>query len=100
MNPKLGRNEFVKRPKGTQCPALVWLLIRRVDDTQEGPIQLLRTIAHSPTPFKLKNPKLKQALERLGLDWLRPSQISRIRECPSPTRKVPRYRVNCWFCCF
>src|SRR5262249_11982420 len=83
--------------KGKPCPTLVWFLIRRANDSPQGPIQLLRTIAHSPTPFKLKNPKLKQALERLGLDWLTPSQISRIRECPAPARKVPRHRFDRWF---
>lgn len=97
MEHKIGRDEFVKQAKGTPCPALVWFLIRRANDTQEGPIQLLLTVAHSPTPFKLKNPNLKQALERLGLEWLTPSQISRIRECPAPGRKVPRHRFDRWF---
>jgi hypothetical protein len=101
MGSNFRRNEFVKRPRGTPCPALVWFLIRSASDKDEWPFELLRAIARSPTPFRLKNPDLKQALERLGLEWLRPSQISRIRECPAPSRKVPRrealrYRVDRW----
>lgn len=96
MVPNFGRNESVKRPKGKPCPSLVWFLIQSAGDSEEWPFQLLRTIARSPTPFKLKNPHLKQALERLGLEWLTPSQISRIRECPAPSYKVIRDRYDRW----
>lgn len=96
MEPHFGRDEFVKKPKGAPCPALVWFIIGRANEWLEAPVQPLRTIARSPTPFKLKNPELKQALERLGLEWLSPSQISRIRECPAPSYRVIRDLYDRW----
>jgi hypothetical protein len=97
MVPDFWRDKFVKKPKGTPCPALVWFLIDRPNDPPDGLIiQHLRTIVRSPTPFKLKNPNLKHALERLGLEWLTPSQISRIRECPAPSYKVIHDRYDRW----
>jgi hypothetical protein len=60
--------------------------------TSEWVRKALRIIARSPTAFPLKNPDLKTALKDLGLEWLKPSQISRIRECPAPRRKLPRDR--------
>jgi len=96
-SPNFGRDEFVKRPKGKPCPSLVWFLIESASNKDEWPFELLRTIARSPTPFQLKNPALKEALKALGLEWLKPSQISRIRECPAPERKVPRHPYDRWF---
>ena len=97
MLPNVGRDKFVKSPRGKPCPALVWFLIQSTGNKDEWPFELLRTIARSPTPFKLKNPALRDALRALGLEWLKPSQISRIRECPAPERKVPRHPFDRWF---
>lgn len=94
MEPNFQRDQFVKRPKGTPCPALVWFIISRANEWLEAPVQPLRTIARSPTPFKLKSPDLKKALEHFGLEWLTPSQISRIRECLAPSYKVIHDRYD------
>lgn len=94
MEPNFRRDQFVKRPKGTPCPALVWFIISRANEWLEAPVQPLRTIARSPTPFKLKSPDLKKALEHFGLEWLTPSQISRIRECLAPSYKVIHDRYD------
>ena len=65
--------------------------------TGEWTRKLLRIIARSPTIFPSKNLDLKQALKRLNLEWLTPSQISRIRECPAPRRKQPRHPTGVLF---
>ena len=54
----------------------------------------MRIIARSPTPFRLKNPALKEALEALGIEWLTPDQVKRICECPAPSRKKARRRID------
>jgi hypothetical protein len=107
MNPS--QAEFwqagVRRGKGTPCPKLVWVYIKLAnkrnapweDDIGRLPRKLLRTIARSLTPFPLKNLDLKQSLKRLDLEWLTPSQISRIRECPAPRRKQPRHPTDVLF---
>ena len=107
MNPS--QAEFwragVRRGKGTPCPKLVWVYIELAnkrhapyeDDSGWLPRRLLRIIARSPTIFPSKNPVLKSSLKRLNLEWLTPRQISRIRECPAPRRKVPRSRYDRWF---
>jgi hypothetical protein len=94
-----------RRPKDTPCPKLVWAYIhaanRRSEPWQrsrdEWARKLLRIIARNPTIFPSKNPDLKSSLKELDLEWLKPSQISRIRECPAPRRKVPRDRYDRWF---
>ena len=91
--------------KDTPCPKLVWAYIhaanRRSEPWQasndEWARKLMRVIARSPTIFPSQNPELKGTLKALDLDWLRPSQIARIRECPAPRRKVPRGRYDRWF---
>ena len=96
--------EPVRRRKGTPCPKLVWVLIYQANLKRE-PLELsygsgewtrkrLRTIARSPTPFKFTNPDLKETLERLGLEWLTPTQVSRIRECAAPRRMMPRHYLD------
>lgn len=95
----------MRRRNGTPCPALVWIMVRRVNgkpkpwerSPQAWAKKHLQTIARSPTPFRFKNPALKEALEALGLEWLTSDQISRIRECPAPRRKKPRQNVDRWF---
>lgn len=91
-----------RRPKDAPCPKLVWAYIHAANRRSE-PWQvnrdgwarkLLRIIARSPTIFPSKNPDLKRSLRELDLEWLKPSQISRIRECAAPRRKVPRDRFD------
>jgi hypothetical protein len=98
MSRKTEREQLVKRPdgKGTPCPPLLWFYIRSAGEKDYWPFELLRTIATSPTPFRQKNPDLKEALKALNLEWLKPSQISRIRVCLAPSYKLPRYRRQ-WF---
>jgi hypothetical protein len=87
-----------RRPKDTPCPKLVWAYIcaanRRSEPWQETRDEWarkpLRVIARSPIIFPSKNPDLKSSLKELDLEWLKPGQISRIRECAAPRRKVPR----------
>jgi hypothetical protein len=97
-----------RRGKTTVCPKLVWVYIKVANQryqpweydslaTGEWTRKLLRTITRSPTPFPLKNLDLKQSLKRLDLEWLTPSQISRIRECPAPRRKQPRHPTDVLF---
>jgi hypothetical protein len=94
-----------RRAKDTACPRLVWAYIhaanRRSEPWQrnrdEWARKLLRIIARSPTIFPSKNPDLKSSLKELELEWLTPSQISRIRECSAPRRKVPRNQWDRWF---
>jgi hypothetical protein len=54
----------------------------------------LRIIARSPTIFPSKNHDLRSAIKALNLEWLTPSEIGRIRECPAPRRKIPRHRFD------
>jgi hypothetical protein len=98
MSRKTEREQLVKRPdgKGTPCPPLLWFYIRSAGEKDYWPFELLRTIATSPTPFRQKNPDLKEALKALNLEWLKPSQISRIRVCLAPSYKLPRYGRQ-WF---
>ena len=98
MSRKTEREQLVKRPdgKGTPCPPLLWFYIRSAGEKDYWPFELLRTIATSPTPFRQKNPDLKEALKALNLEWLKPSQISRIRVCLAPSYKLPGYRRQ-WF---
>lgn len=89
--------QFVRRRNGTPCPRFVWFVIFRANKARErwdwgG--RHLRIIARSSSPYTFKNPKLKEALEGLGLEWLTTNQISRIRECPAPARKRPRRRIE------
>ena len=91
-----------RRRTDTPCPRLVWVTIsganrihRPWEDWQvlewgSRMKEQLRTIARSSTPFKHKNSELREALEALHLEWLTPSQISRIRQCPAPRRIKPR----------
>jgi hypothetical protein len=91
-----------QRPKDMSCPKLVWAYIhaanRRSEPWQvnrdEWARKLLRIIARSPTIFPSRNPDLKSSLKELDLEWLKPGQISRIRECAAPRRKVPRDRFD------
>jgi hypothetical protein len=92
----------VRIGKGALCPKLVWGYLRFANNQHE-PWEVargkwirkrLRIIARTPTPFPLKNPDLNGALKELDLEWLRPSHISRIRECAAPRRKFPRNRFD------
>lgn len=94
-----------RRAKDMACPKLVWAYIhaanRRSEPWQKNRDawvrKLLRIIARSPSIFPSKNPDLKSSLRELDLEWLKPSQISQIRECSAPERKVPRHRFDRWF---
>lgn len=91
-----------RRRTDTPCPRLVWVTISGANrrprpweewhtvEWRETTREYLRTVVRSPTPFKHKNPDLKAALRVLHLEWLTPSQIGRIRQCPAPRRVKPR----------
>lgn len=95
-----------RRRTDTPCPRLVWVTISGANrrprqweewhavEWRETTREYLRTIVRSPTPFKHKNPDLKAALRVLHLEWLTPSQIGRIRQCPAPRRMKPRHWLD------
>lgn len=89
MDPNYWSKKFVEKPNGKPCPSFLWFLIESAGDKGDWPFELLRRIALSPTPFQLKNPELKESLRLLGLEWLKPTQINRIRVCPAPRQKSP-----------
>jgi hypothetical protein len=102
------REPLRRRAKETPCPRIVWVHIKVANKryppweydsraTSEWTRNLLRIIARSSTVFPSQNPELKESLKLLKLEWLKPSQISRIRECSAPRRKRPRHPTDALF---
>jgi len=95
-----GASRFGTRRNALPCPETLWKLISFANTRWSLPVAMkrsMRAIARSNTSFRTKDPKLNQALKLMELEWLTPSQISRVRECPAPQRKSPRKRLDRWF---